>query len=391
MNDESDSNIGVPIGKSRKIGWLTDIGKVRETDEDCVLSSSYGGTFGTIHLFVVADGMGGHAKGEVASKKAISSIPSAAIWVDTFSRITTQKLLDGTQFEKSLEKGIKEANDRILEYTDDHPEASGMGTTSVCAIVRGNEVTLANVGDSRAYVVSDTKPIEQVTTDHSLVQELVDKKEITEAQVRDHPSKNVITRAVGISPSLEVDTKNITLKNDESLLLCCDGVTAHLSDDDIQKIVRNTPNPQDACRKIVDMTNDEGGSDNISLIILSKPSGLGKEVNEENKESQEVNDNENTTWRMKAINMKRDELQCQVENISDDLQKKEKMLQSVKQQVQEYLEDIKNLQNEKAILEKDKMKAEKNQLKLEKDIIKQKEERGKAQSEPDFFKKRKKT
>jgi len=219
MNDESDSNIGVPIGKSRKIGWLTDIGKVRETDEDCVLSSSYGGTFGTIHLFVVADGMGGHAKGEVASKKAISSIPSAAIWVDTFSRITTQKLLDGTQFEKSLEKGIKEANDRILEYTDDHPEASGMGTTSVCAIVRGNEVTLANVGDSRAYVVSDTKPIEQVTTDHSLVQELVDKKEITEAQVRDHPSKNVITRAVGISPSLEVDTKNITLKNDESL--CC--------------------------------------------------------------------------------------------------------------------------------------------------------------------------
>ena len=384
MNDESDSNIGVPIGKSRKIGWLTDIGKVRETDEDCVLSSSYGGTFGTIHLFVVADGMGGHAKGEVASKKAISSIPSAAIWVDTFSRITTQKLLDGTQFEKSLEKGIKEANDRILEYTDDHPEASGMGTTSVCAIVRGNEVTLANVGDSRAYVVSDTKPIEQVTTDHSLVQELVDKGEITEAQARDHPSKNVITRAVGLSPSLEVDTKNITLKNDESLLLCCDGVIAHLSDDDIQKIVLETPNPQDACRKIVDMTNDKGGSDNISLIILSKPSGLGKEVTEENKEPQEE---------MKAIKMQNAELQEQLGAVKNDLQKVKEAKEAYEEESKDIKKDVSDHNAESSTEEKEReeMRAKKNQLKSEKDIIKQKEEREKAQSEPDFFKKRKKT
>ncbi len=250
------------------------------------------------------------------------------------------KLLDGTQFEKSLEKGIKEANDRILEYTDDHPEASGMGTTSVCAIVRGNEVTLANVGDSRAYVVSDTKPIEQVTTDHSLVQELVDKKEITEAQVRDHPSKNVITRAVGISPSLEVDTKNITLKNDESLLLCCDGVTAHLSDDDIQKIVRNTPNPQDACRKIVDMTNDKGGSDNISLIILSKPSGLGKEVTEENKEPQEE---------MKAIKMQNAELQEQLGAVKNDLQKVKEAKEAYEEESKDIKKDVLMLVNNLSI------------------------------------------
>ena len=391
MNDESDSNIGVPIGKSRKIGWLTDKGKVRETDEDCVLSSSFGGTFGTIHLFVVADGMGGHAKGEVASKKAISSIPSAAIWVDAFSRITTQKLLDDNNFKKSLEKGIKGANDRILEYTAEHPEASGMGTTSVCAIVRGNEVTLANVGDSRAYVVSDTKPIEQVTTDHSLVQELVDKGEITEAQARDHPSKNVITRAVGLSPSLEVDIKNIMLKNDESLLLCCDGVIAHLSDDDIQKIVLETPNPQDACRKIVDMTNDKGGSDNISLIILSKPSGLGQEVTEENKEPQEE---------MKAIKMQNAELQHQVQIVTHDLQEIKKdaaVMEAQQKDMLEELKDIKkdvsdhNAESSTEEKEREEMRAKKNQLKSEKDIIKQKEEREKAQSEPDFFKKGKKT
>ena len=150
-----------------------------------------------------------------------------------------------------------------------------MGTTAVHAIVQDNDdVTLANVGDSRAYVISDTTGIRQETKDHSFVQELVDKHEITEDQARDHPDKNVITKAVGISSSLEADIKTVHLENDESLLLCCDGVIAHLSDDDIKKIVQETPDPQHACKKIVDMANDRGGSDNISLIILSKPLDL---------------------------------------------------------------------------------------------------------------------
>ena len=150
-----------------------------------------------------------------------------------------------------------------------------MGTTSVCAIVddRGI-VTIANVGDSRAYVISDKSGIRQETKDHSLVQELLDKNEINEEEARNHPNKNVITKAVGLSSSLEPDIKTVQLKNDESLLLCCDGVNAHLSDDDIKKIVQETPDPQHACKKIVDMANDRGGSDNISLIILSKPLDL---------------------------------------------------------------------------------------------------------------------
>ena len=283
MNNESDTNIDVPTGKQRKVGWQTDVGKVRETDEDCVSVSSFGGAFGTVHLLAVADGMGGHAKGEVASKIALSRI-----WVESFSKIAVPELLNGESFYLVLKKGFEKANEDILEYTSKNPEASGMGTTSVCAIVQGNDdVTLANVGDSRAYVIGD-KGIRQETKDHSFVQELVDKHEITEDQAKDHPDKNVITKAVGISSYLEADIKTVHLENDESLLLCCDGVITHLSDDDIKKIVQETPDPQHACKKIVDMANDKGGTDNISLIILSKPLDL-KEL--DSKKLSEYEDN----------------------------------------------------------------------------------------------------
>ena len=273
MNDGPDTNVDVPTGKQRKVGWQTDVGKVRETDEDFVSVLKLSGAFGTVHILLVADGMGGHAKGEVASKLAIGEIGRA--WVESFSKIAVPELFNETDFESVLAKGIKKANEEILEYTSKNPEASGMGTTSVCAIVddRGI-VTIANVGDSRAYVISDKSGIRQETKDHSFVQELLDKNEINEEEARNHPNKNVITKAVGLSPSLEPDIKTVQLKNDESLLLCCDGVNAHLSDDDIKKIVQETPNPQHACKKIVDMANDRGGSDNISLIILSKPLDL---------------------------------------------------------------------------------------------------------------------
>ena len=271
MNDGPDTNVDVPTGKQRKVGWQTDVGKVRETDEDFVSVLELGSAFGTVHLLAVADGMGGHAKGEVASKLATKEM--CKVWGESFSKIAVPELFDkGADFESVLEKGIKKANEEILEYTSKNPEASGMGTTTVCAIVDElGRVTIANVGDSRAYVISDKSGIRQETKDHSFVQGLLDKNEINEEEARNHPNKNVITKALGLSPSLEPDIKTVQLKNDESLLLCCDGVNAHLSDDDIKKIVQETPDPQHACKKIVDMANDKGGTDNISLIILSKP------------------------------------------------------------------------------------------------------------------------
>jgi len=270
MNQENRSNSDSSAEKARKIGMLTDVGQVRTVDEDSILAADL--SFGVnsesskFLLLAVADGMGGHAKGEEASKIALNAIAGAVI----------PDLLNNTPFTKILEKGIQNANQDILDYTAENPEASGMGTTSVCAVVKDNQIHLANVGDSRAYRVSDDE-ICRVTKDHSYVQALIDEDEITEEQAREHPRKNEITRAVGIMPSIEVDTMKLTLDSDESLLLCCDGVIAHLSDDDIHKIIRDSPDPQTACQEIVDMANERGGSDNISLIILSSEGSDTKE------------------------------------------------------------------------------------------------------------------
>ena len=270
MNQENRSNSDSSAEKARKIGMLTDVGQVRTVDEDSILAADL--SFGVnsesskFLLLAVADGMGGHAKGEEASKIALNAIARAVI----------PDLLNNTPFTKILEKGIQNANQDILDYTAKNPEASGMGTTSVCAVVKDNQIHLANVGDSRAYRVSDDE-ICRVTKDHSYVQALIDEGDITEEQAREHPRKNEITRAVGIMPSIEVDTMKLTLDSDESLLLCCDGVIAHLSDDDIHKIIRDSPDPQTACQEIVDMANERGGSDNISLIILSSEGSDTKE------------------------------------------------------------------------------------------------------------------
>ena len=270
MNQEDNSNANSSTEKERTIGMLTDVGKVRTIDEDSILAANL--SFGVnsesskFLLLAVADGMGGHAKGEEASKIALNAIARAVI----------PELFNDTPFTELLEKGIQNANQDILDYTAKYPESSGMGTTSVCAVVKGNEVHLANVGDSRAYRVSDDE-ICRVTKDHSYVQALIDEGDITEEQAREHPRKNEITRAVGIMPSIEVDTMKLTLDSDESLLLCCDGVIAHLSDDDIHKIIRDSPDPQTACQEIVDMANERGGSDNISLIILSSEGSDTKE------------------------------------------------------------------------------------------------------------------
>ena len=247
---------------SRTIGMITDVGQVRTIDEDSILAADL--SFGInsenekFLLLAVADGMGGHAKGEEASKIALNTLTKSVV----------PELFGEKSFTELLENGIKNANQEILDYTSKNPESSGMGTTAVCALVKGNDVHLANVGDSRAYVISNDE-IRRVTKDHSYVQALIDEGKITEEEAREHPQKNVITKAVGIMESVEPDTMKLTLDNDESLLLCCDGVIAHLPDEDIHKIICDADDPQNACQQIVDLANERGGTDNISLIILS--------------------------------------------------------------------------------------------------------------------------
>ncbi len=254
-----DSNL---VNDGRKIGMLTDVGRVRKVDEDSIMASEM--SFGVdskdykFRLLVVADGMGGHAKGEEASKIALNAI----------SRTVLPRLFDDVSFTKLLEIGIQNANQDILNHVDKHPETSGMGTTSVCALLENNKVYLANIGDSRAYVISDDG-IRRITKDHSYVQELIDNGEITDEESRTHPKKNVITKAIGAATVAEPDMFSFTLDLDESLLLCCDGVIAHLTDNDIHEIISDSDDPHKACQKIIDVANERGGTDNISLIILS--------------------------------------------------------------------------------------------------------------------------
>jgi protein phosphatase len=197
---------------NRTIGMKSDIGKTRKVDEDsiraetseCIIKSK----MRKVRLLIVADGLGGHQNGEEASKIA----------TETIFREWSKELSNGTPFNLILEKGIQRANQDILAYTTEHPEATGMATTSVCAIVEGNNVVLANVGDSRAYRISNDGEINRITKDHSFVQELVDQERLNKDEAREHPRKNEITKAVGLSPSLEVDTMKLTLDSLYQLL-----------------------------------------------------------------------------------------------------------------------------------------------------------------------------
>ncbi len=248
----------------RNLGMITDVGRVRKIDEDSIMAANI--SFGInskneqFRLLIVADGMGGHAKGEEASKIALSAISKTVI-----PRLCD----DDVSFTKLLKEGIQNANQNILDHVDNHPESSGMGTTLVCALIKNDQAYIANIGDSRAYVISSDE-IRRVTKDHSYVQTLIDEGKIKESEARTHPKKNVITKAIGVMLVAEPDTMRFTLSSDESLLLCCDGVIAHLTDDDMHKTILDSDDPKIACQKIVDLANNRGGTDNISLIILAE-------------------------------------------------------------------------------------------------------------------------
>jgi len=262
LKQKTESEAVPVISNNARIGLLTDVGKKRKVDEDAILAiesmSGFESKLSQKFLLVLADGMGGHAKGEVASK----------IVVDTIAEKICPAMSSQINYASEISKSIQEANHRIIQYTSEHPETEGMGSTVVCAVVDGKNVYLGHVGDSRIYVISKEE-IRRVTKDHSFVQELVDKGEISEEEARSHPKKNVIMRAVGIYSEIKVDTMKLTLDDDESLLLCCDGQLIHVEDKEIQEVVVKADEAQEVCKKLVDLANERGGEDNISVILLS--------------------------------------------------------------------------------------------------------------------------
>lgn len=206
------------------------------------------------NLFIVADGMGGHRAGEFASRYAVETI------VDT-ARKSEKKDSIGI-----LTESIMAANRLLKEYADSHREMRGMGTTIVAATIEGHHLLVANVGDSRLYLAGEQ--MIQVTRDHSLVQEMVRLGEIDQERARNHPDKNIITRAVGVDRKVQIDFFEVNLEPGQRVLLCSDGLTNMVEDHVIQKILHEQEELTRKAEKLVELANKNGGKDNITVIII---------------------------------------------------------------------------------------------------------------------------
>jgi protein phosphatase len=270
------------IKKSRsllkEVGCLSDTGMVRQLDEDGIIVlkafSTYGPSPGQFFLLTIADGMGGHSKGEVASYLGAMTIAEQVV-----PKLVNREEHD---FGQILLSSTKEANERILRHATEHQECEGMGTTMTSAIIEGNKTYISHIGDTRAYAISEER-IKQLTKDHSQVQELVDKGMITPAEARHHPQKNVITRVVGYYAEVQPDVYNYDLEANDHLLLCCDGLVADLEDQEIAEVVLNSFTTLSACKNLVKMANDRGGKDNISIILTPRFSDLSMLTHEQTK------------------------------------------------------------------------------------------------------------
>lgn len=234
----------------RLIGIETDLGNKRTLNEDTVGYYEDGDT----SIFVVADGMGGHNAGEVASKIAVDSVLD-------YVRVHSKDLT----MEQVLEGAVDEANKNVYKYAVLNENCSGMGTTLTMAYVKNNNLIIANVGDSRCYVVSKGQLI-KVTKDHSLVQELLDNGTISAEEAVNHPNKNVITRAVGTKISVKGDYYTVDLQNISIVILCSDGLTNEVTEEEILTIVND--DISNSSRRLIELSKEKGGKDNISVIIF---------------------------------------------------------------------------------------------------------------------------
>lgn len=232
---------------------ITDIGKRRQMNQDYVYASLE--PVGNLpNIFLVADGMGGHKAGGYASRCAVEVILDAI------------KQSRHTETAAILVEAIRKANECISRKADEDERMTGMGTTVVAATVNGGELLAANVGDSRLYVSNGL--IEQVTEDHSLVQEMVREGGIDKEEAKCHPDKNIITRAVGVAPDLEVDCFRRTLKPGNVVLMCSDGLTNMLEDEEIHGILDGNGTIRERAEKLVAAANENGGRDNIAVILI---------------------------------------------------------------------------------------------------------------------------
>ena len=243
---------------------ISDVGRKRSANEDSYFAD------GELNLFVVADGMGGHAAGEVASKVAVETILDFIRNTSNDKDITWPYEFDETlsMAGNRLKSAIQSAHAKVLEVTSQKKEFQGMATTVVSILVENGKAQVAHVGDSRAYMVRDGTLI-QLTSDHSWVNEQLRTGAITSQQARNHPYRNIVTRALGGPNPVDVDVTEEPMREGDIILLCSDGLNTMITDEQILEIISRSGNDiGQACQELVNTANQNGGEDNVTAILI---------------------------------------------------------------------------------------------------------------------------
>lgn len=244
-----------------RIYGISDVGKRRERNEDSFLINE------DLGLAVVADGMGGHLGGEYASKLAVSTVEEVINSLENDPDMTLQEgvRLRAGDYSGYLRYATQVASMRIYEKAMSDSTLRGMGTTTVVALFRQNKVYIANVGDSRAYRVRDGK-IQQITKDHSLVGEQIRAGILSEDDARAHRLKNIITRSVGFQEDVDTDVDIRIVREGDKFIMCSDGLSNLVSDNELCKVVQDN-DMETACKHLIDIANERGGDDNITVVM----------------------------------------------------------------------------------------------------------------------------
>ena len=233
----------------------TDVGKVRKVNQDCVFSSTV--PVGCLpNLFIVADGMGGHKAGDIASRLTVDSV------VDKLSKVNSKDYIS------VITDTIIKVNKEVIDKAAESQDYEGMGTTLVVATVFENILKVANVGDSRLYVIGED--IIKIPRDHSLVEEMVTNGQLARADARVDKRKNIITRAIGGESKVEAEMFSVELKPKDKILMCSDGLSNMVDDTEILEIINREPDIEKAARMLIDAANENGGKDNISVVIVEQ-------------------------------------------------------------------------------------------------------------------------
>ena len=255
-----------PASVNHIVGRATDVGQERSLNEDSLLTVAivpiYRSMSAPVGVFAVADGMGGHEAGDAASHAAISALAQRAVADVLRPAAAGQSLSEASEW---LSDATQTANSAVYDRRKE--AGTDMGTTLVTALFVGDTATISNVGDSRAYLLDETK-ITQITTDHSLVERLVATGQITREEAANHPQKNVIYRVIGDRPHVENDVYEQRVAPGEALLMCSDGLSGMVPDDQMWHIWRTSTSPQEACDRLVEAANEAGGEDNITVVIV---------------------------------------------------------------------------------------------------------------------------